>query len=522
MKKSFFHTLLCCFLVVTLTQSCKKNFFNLYPTDQLSPGSFWKTEGDAVAALAGCYNSLAPVNNNVLPYLDVLTPNAYNEYPWEGWKDISRSAHTPLGPEGPSWVWSGCYQGIGRVNTFLANIDRPEMDEEVRTRMKSEVLFLRAYYYFTLSNFFGGVPLITEPPALEQAKLPRNTKDEIINQVLSDLDAAAPGLPVTIASSDNGRATKGAALALRTRVSLYQKDWAQAAATAQRVMDLDVYHLFPSYRELFLPQHENNSEIIFDVQYTVPDYTSSWDTYLGIYDGNILTASIGWSSIEPTTDFVDDYEMEDGSTWSPANPVADPSNKYNNRDPRLDQTLFRKGKKYLGIDYPVDADGYPGIYTGFSFKKYTLYDNQAGAPNIDYGKSYINGIILRYADILMMYAEAKNELSGPDQSVYNAVNAVRSRAGLPDLPAGLDQSGMRDRIRHERRMEFVLEGLYYLDVIRWGIANDVLNRDIILDGSYKKGAVDERTFVPSKNEVWPIPQREIDFSQNAIEQNPNY
>jgi hypothetical protein len=339
--------------------------------------------------------------------------------------------------------------------------------------------------------------------------------------VLKDLDEAIPGLPVTIPAEENGRATQGAALALKARVLLYESRWDEAAAAAKAVMDLNVYHLFPSYRGLFLPQNENNSEVIFDVQFKQPEYPSAWDTYLGIYDGNILTAAIGWSSIEPTTDFVDEYEMKDGSVWTPTNPIADPADKYNNRDPRLDQTIFRKGKKYNGVPYPVDADGYPGIYTGFSFKKYTIYDTAAG-PQVDYNKSEINGIILRYADVLLMYAEAKNESSGVDQSVYDAVNAVRERAGMPDLPAGLNQDQMRDRIRHERRMEFVIEGLYYSDVRRWKIAESVLNRDVELDGSYKRGIMDDRTFDPAKDYVWPIPQREIDYSQKAIEQNPNY
>jgi hypothetical protein len=513
--------LLLCSLMLT-TGACKKNFFDLYPRDQLSPGSFWKNQDDAMAALTGCYNSIWNVTANVLPYMDVLTPNAYGEYPWEGWKAISESTQTPIDPAGPAGLWEGAYRGIGRVNTFLANIDKPEMDEGVRTRMKSEALFLRAYYYFNLANYFGGVPLITDPPDVAQAQTPRSSKDQVIAQVLQDLDAASPGLPVIIPSEENGRASQGAALALKARVLLYESRWDEAATAAKSVMDLNIYQLFPSYRGLFQLQNENNKEVIFDVQFKQPEYPSAWDTYLGIYDGNILTAAIGWSSIEPTTDFVDEYEMMDGSTWSPSNPLADPADKYNNRDPRLDQTLFRKGKKYLGIPYPVDADGYAGIYTGFSFKKYTVYDTAAGAPQIDYNKSEINGIILRYADVLLMYAEARNESTGVDQEVYDAVNAVRHRAGMPDLPAGLSQDQMRQRIRHERRIEFVIEGLYYSDVRRWKIADEVLNRDVELDGSYKRGVMDPRTFDPNKDYVWPIPQREIDYSQKAIEQNPNY
>ena len=228
------------FIILLGTQGCKKNFFDLYPTDELSPVTFWQTESDAVAALTGCYNSLSEVNSNFLPYLDVLTPNAFNEYPWEGWKDISKGTHTALGPNGPYALWSGSYAGIGRVNTFIANIDKPEMDEETRTKMKSEALFLRAYYYFTLATYFGGVPLITDPPALEQATMSRNSKAEVICQVLSDLDVAAPGLPVTVSPAENGHASRGAAIALKTRVALYEKDWATAASSAQTVKDLGV------------------------------------------------------------------------------------------------------------------------------------------------------------------------------------------------------------------------------------------------------------------------------------------
>lgn len=500
--------------------ACKKGFFDLSPKDQLSPGSFWKDEKDAYAALTGCYSTLWDVTEEVLPYLDVLTPNAYSNYPWEGWKDISKGTQTPQGPGGPAGVWAGAYRGIGRTNTFLANIDKPAMDDGLRKRMKGDAQFLRAYYYFTLANYFGGVPLITDPPSVEQATTPRSTKEQLIAQVLKDLDDAAAVLPVTVVSAENGRATKGAALTLKTRVLLYQEKWAEAAAAAKAVMDLNVYELFPDYRGLFLPQHENSKEVIFDVQFTPPKYASNWDLYIGIYDGTITP---GWSSIEPTADFVDEYEMKDGSIWSAANPLADPADKYNNRDPRLDQTVFRKGKSYNGRPYPVSADGWAGVYTGFSFKKYTVYDESTN-ENVGEGQSDINGIILRYADVLMMYAEAQNEAAGPDASVYSAVNAVRTRAGMPGLPAGLNQVQMRERLRHERRIEFVLEGLYYSDVKRWNIADQVFNRDIVLNGgsSPGKGDIDARTFDPSRGYLWPVPQREIDNSKNAIEQNPGY
>jgi len=511
-------------LLIMMSGSCKKDVFNLSPTDKLSPASFWKTSSDASAGLTGCYSNLWDITEEVLPYMDVLTPNAYSNYPWEGWQAIAWGNATSNGPGGITYIWQGAYSGIGRTNVFLANIGNVSMDATLKARMTGEAKFLRALYYFNLINYYGDVPLILTPPDISQAKQPRTPVAQVRQQILKDLDDAASVLPAQpYTGSDIGRATKGAALTLKAKVLLYNGQWTDAAAAAQSVMTLSGsgYALFPSYRGLFLPANENNNEVIFDVQFeSTGKYSSSWDTYLGLYNASYTP---GWSSIEPTQDFVDTYDMKDGSTYSAANPLADPTDKYNNRDPRLDQTIFRKGVNYNGLPYPVDSKGFAGIYTGFSFKKYTVYDN-APTPMVSYQKSYINGILLRYADVLLMYAEAQNEAVGPDASVYDAIRQVRQRAGInpPNLPAGLSQSQMRDRIMHERRIEFVGEGLYFSDVRRWKTANVELNRAVQLNGSYKAGVMDVRKYDPNKNNLFPIPQHEIDNSQNAIKQNPGY
>ncbi len=511
-------------ILIMMGGSCKKNIFDLNPTDQLSPSSFWKTSSDASAGLTGCYSNLFDITEEVMPYLDVITPNAYSNYPWEGWQAIAWGNATPTDPVGINYIWQGAYSGIGRTNVFLANIDKVSMDATLKGRMIGEAKFLRALYYFNLINYYGDVPLILTPPDLSQAKQSRTSVAQVRQQILKDLDDAASVLPIQpYTGSDIGRATKGAALTLKTKVLLYEGQWTNAAATAKAVMTLSGsgYGLFSSYRGIFLPQNENNKEVIFDVQFeNSGKYSSSWDTYLGLYNASYTP---GWSSIEPTQDFVDTYDMKDGTTYSPTNPLADPNDKYNNRDPRLDQTVFRKGVNYNGLPYPVDTKGFAGVYTGFSFKKYTEYDNATSAV-VSYGKSNINGILLRYADVLMMYAEAQNEAVGPDASVYDAVKQVRQRAGInpPDLPAGLSQSQMRDRLMHERRIEFVLEGSYFSDVRRWKTANTELNRAVQLNGSYKAGIMDTRKFDPNKNYLFPIPQHEIDNSQKSITQNPGY
>ncbi|KIO75446.1 hypothetical protein TH53_20945 [Pedobacter lusitanus] len=502
--------------IALFMSSCKKGDLDLVPTDKLSPTTFWKTEADASAAITGCYSALWDVTSQVQPYLEVLTPNAYSEYPWEGWKNIALSAQSPTDLGGFGGVYKGAYAGIAATNNFLGNIESVTMPEASKNVMKGEARFLRAYYYSILANYWGGVPLLLEKTDLNQRNMPKSTKDEVVAQIIKDLEIAAPLLPATPAQK--GRITKGAALALKTRVLLYNKRWAEAATAAQSVMAMS-YSLFPDYRGLFTEASENNQEVIFDVQFLAPKYATNWDTYIGIYDPAL---SPGWSSIEPTQDLVDEYEMKDGTIYSPSNPAADSADPNNNRDPRLDQTLFRKGVLYNSKPYPVSADGWPGVYTGYSFKKYTVYDNTTSTSVSD-NQSQINGIVLRYADILLMYAEAKNEASGPDQSVYDAINMVRNRSSIkmPPLPAGLSQETMRQRIRHERRIEFAGEGLYYSDVKRWGIAETVLNRAIKLNGAQKKGAIEQRVFRAGRDYLMPFSQNDIDSDPNLV-QNPGY
>lgn len=505
-----------------LGTSCGKEFLNKVPQDAITPITFWKTEADAKAANIGCYSSLWDVSTEVLPYLDVLTPNAFNNYPWEGWKNISLSLHTPSDMGSMLSLYRGAYSGISACNVFLTNIDKVTMNDDRKKGMKGEAYFLRAYYYSLLVNYWGGVAMPLESPSIAQIDLKKSTRAEVYAQVEKDLLAATDLLPPTAA--EPGRVTKGAAWGLLTRVYLYQEKWQATVDAAKKVMTMG-YELYPSYRGLFLEANENNSEVIFDIQFLQPRYPTSWDIYLGIYDP--LNAP-GWSSIEPTQDLVNEYEMKDGSPYDATEAVRNPKNPNNeNRDPRLDQTIFRRGKNYNSVPYPVDADGWPGVYTGYSFKKYTKYDNNTSLADAvgATGLSQINGIIIRYADILLMLAEAKNELSGPDAEVYGAINKVRARTTveMPPLPASLTKEQMRLRIRHERRVEFAGEGLYYSDIRRWKIAETELNKTLVLNGSQMRGATEKRVFRKERDYLMPFPLNDIENAPNMKDQqNPGY
>jgi len=281
---------------------------------------------------------------------------------------------------------------------------------------------------------------------------------------------------------------------------LYEGRWSEAAAAAGQVLGLG-YALFPNYRQLFMEANENNAEVIFDIQFSSPDYVHSLNLNLDLQ-----------LNIAPLPDLVNSYLMKDGLPAS-VSPLYDPQEPYENRDPRLLQTIVIPGYVFKGIT-AVDKRYYS---TGFGFKKYTTYEDNITYAS-DVTNSPLNIILLRYADVLLMYAEAKNEASGPDASVYEALNAVRRRAGIPDVQEGLTQSELREVIRLERRVELAGEGLYYNDIRRWKTAETVNNQPIY---NSKGVVIQNRSFNKDRDYLWPIAS--VTIEQNPdLEQNPGY
>lgn len=336
-----------------------------------------------------------------------------------------------------------------------------------------------------------------------QGDLPRNTKEEVYTQIQTDIDKAVEDLPISYSSTDLGRATKGAALTLKARSALYNENWSVAVSAAQAVIDLGVYTLFPDYRGLFLLENERNDEVIFDVTYQFPEITNNYHELF--QQGNVLKS------------LPDAYLMKDGRLPENSN-LYDPNNPYENRDPRLDQTLITIGSMYNGE--LVTGDELFANLTGFAFKKYTYFTDddvrQAPSPN----QSEINPILFRYAEVLLTLAEAENELTGPTAKANDAINQVRNRpsVAMPNVAPGLTQSEFREMVRRERRIEFAGEGLFYQDIIRWKTAETVMNRP----GLDKDGnVIEDRSFNPQQDYLWPLPDREILLNPN-LEQNPGY
>lgn len=508
---------------------CQKDFLDRNPKDAYSNSSLWSSESDALTALNGCYNSWSDGYHVI--YMDGLSDNVYSQYYWEGYTSLGNGSASPS----DTWIsdrWTPSYSTIQKCNWFLENVDNTPMAENLKTRMKAEARFLRAYQYFTLTQLYGDVPLVTKSLNQDEAnRVSRTAISEVQKFIIDELKAISPGLPVKYSGSDIGRITRGATLSLQARLQLYMGNFADCITTSEQVMKLG-YTLYPSYRDLFRIQNENNDEVILDIQYKENDYSN----------GNIGTMPSstfgGWASLNPTQSLVDSYEMANGKT------IDDPASGYNkndpykNRDPRLQATIVYPSQLYEGKYYnPIEknsGDYYNGSNnskTGYLYKKFTA--NLSDYP--DLWNTGLNMILIRYAEVLLNYAEAKIETGAIDNSVYDAIDAVRQRAGMPNVNRAVyaSQNSLRTLLRRERRAELALEGLRWFDIKRWKIGPQVRqgtvygtrlgtvdpkNGSLTLTGDHVEA--ESRTF-SEKDYLWPIPRKETDVNKNLV-QNPGY
>ncbi len=484
--------------------SCN-NLLDTNPTDFYSQETYWQNSQHALNALTGCYAALttSDLYNAQTPFMfEAMSPNAYNYDNQGSARDIARGVHsaTTLGIN--NLMWRGCYRGIGRCNTLLSNIERIEMDNQLKTRIIGEAKFLRAFYYYRLNILFNGVPLIIdEPDPAEQSTLPRNSYDEVLEQIFKDLNDAASVLPASYSNPDKGRATKGAALALKARALLQNYRYNDVVNTIEEIFSLNVYSLYPNYNGIFRKANEGNQEIIFDIRFQAPELTNSYDIIMAQYNTQA-----------PVKGLVDAYQMVDGLSITESE-LYNPEQPYENRDPRFKQSIL-----YIGAPWRNRTATIADLHqTGFSFRKFTEYNEltQGTISNSD-----VNYVEIRFADVLLMYAEALNEISGPTDDVYNAINSIRQRTtvGMPVIPQGLSKESMREAIRLERRIELAGEGSYFYDIRRWKTIEKEMNEPIF---DYKGDLIENRKFDPDRDYFWPIPYTEIDLNPN-LQQNPGY
>ena len=504
-------------LVLLAGTSCNDGFLDRAPKDQLSDVSFWKDAQDATQYTTGTYRYLIAPENHII-MTDCYTDNAVPVHVGAEQGQLSAGTATASNPHFKQ-VWQRAYDGICRCEVYMANIEQVEMDEGKKTILTGEITFLRAFFYSTLVKYFGGVPILTHALELNEPIPARNTEEEVYEFIVKELDKAAEVLPEKrTESSEKGRATKGAALALKAKMSIYFHKYETAAKAAKEVMDLGVYGLFENYENLFLPEYENNKEVIFDRQYVQNAYNSTIGSLIDQYFGPLMMG--GWEALSPTQDLIDAYPCVDGKSIKESK-LYDPAKPFENRDPRLAYSILWDGQELAGKTYDSNGMGNGNATrTGYSMRKYV---NPKNDGNNEYG--WTNFIYIRYADILLTYAEAQNELKGPDKSVYAAINQVRQRPSveLPPLPDGLSKEQMREAIRLERRLEFTFEGIHLFDSRSWKTTEADVKKPVygkLVDG--KHVFIEQRNFNPNRDYLWAIPLTEIDLSKGALVQNNGY
>jgi starch-binding outer membrane protein, SusD/RagB family len=546
-------------LAGTLT-GCNENFLNVTPTDRVSDASILSDANLFEAYVTNRYMGARLTNKEA----EGTLPGFGRGFEYAMWSSLTDESiynnddntwliqRGQIAPENTGIAgtfWGRSYRSIREINYALANIDKVPLSEERRKLLTGELKFLRAFRYQDLIRNYGRVVLIgdkvtelsddlTDPALFNRADLKAG-----IDYAVAELDEAAALLPL---ANDNsnwklGRATKGAALALKSRLLLYgasplynTSTWQAAAAAAKAVMDLNKYSLYTGgYGKLFTTT--DNNEIIFSRLYA----RGARHVCLEIANGpNSYNA---WGGNVPLQNLVDDYEMMDGTSITAPNTSFDPKNPYKGRDPRFYATVLYNEAPYRnsvvqtftpgGKDSKDGPSNWNTSKTGYYLRKF-MDDNLPIDNPWDIAGTQ-TWIYFRYAEILLNYAEAQNEAVGPDASVYAAINAVRQRPGvdMPALPAGLTQAQMRERIRHERRIELAFEEHRFYDVRRWKIAPETENVPAYgieigknSSGGYtytRKEALTGKTF--TDKQYWlPIPRSEIQASNNKLEQNPGY
>jgi starch-binding outer membrane protein, SusD/RagB family len=526
-----------------LLASC--NPLDFAPTDEFTEANYWTSEAKAMMVLNTAYSQM--FDSYYFFANEALSDNIY-EGRGATYEKIISSGQADASNERFSVEWGACYSGIKTCNVFLENIDKvPDMDGTLKTRMEAETRFIRAFLYFRLSTWFGDVPLIDHSITVTEAKtISRTPKDEVMAFVRSELEAITESLPKKedYDEEDNGRISKGAAIALLARTYLYDNDWKNTVSECDKIINTTSYggySLFTSYMDLFLPENEYNNEVILDLEY-VP-LLRTWSNF---YDYAPLSVGARLNSYAPTQELVDSYLMINGDSIDDAVSGYNEDNPYINRDPRLNAIVYHLynwemadgtyrtiyTKPGTAPDNNSAEDEYSGqgtnaTSTGYYMRKY--YDPTSTTSF----KSGLNLILIRYADILLMYAEAKNELGEMDENVWdNTIRLIRQRAGFTDsnaldFNASWSKSELRSIIRRERRCELALEGLRIFDIRRWKSAKTVLNcyphgarfGETGIDNGYIR--LDKRTFNPDRDYLWAIPQSQRDIDEN-LTQNPNY
>jgi starch-binding outer membrane protein, SusD/RagB family len=486
---------------VVFVSACSEDFLDVLPADKITSANFPENENDIKLALNGAYALLREssiYNEGLFGFgvLDGATPNAFN---W-GNVPIAKAGNGQLSSGDGDIVtfrWTRCYAIIFRANYLLKIVEQVDLAPNAKAIYVGEAHFLRGLAYSILAETYGGVPILNSIVSADEARnLKRASKEETWAQAIADYDVAISNLGVN--SPAKGRTNKGAALAMKMRAYLNQNNYPKVLEVVQEIEALGKYSLFPSYKGLFLPENENNPEVIFDIQYISGE--NSQGSFLDQFCGTGTGSFTRGSRYVPTDDLVNAYETIDGSPINPAKP-------FENRDPRLEFTIVVPGSyildhRFPNYLYPGGAFNHPGNrLKHLSTRKYRMQTLASLPPS---GQSLIktNGNIDEALKLI------------------NRIRTERTDVKITSLPMGLTQSQARQKLRHERRIEFALEGLYWSDIKRWKIGKEIY--PIVIKDHL--GGIIETKFPNGYLEYYdllPIPLSELSLNEKLV-QNPGW
>lgn len=540
--------------------SCSEEYLERFPLDNPSDETFLTNEAELEMAVTGAYNSLwYHPSGIVLPF--AITLEYASDIGWErNTTDLQALGLGQVDSDNgfTGGMWTALYKGIARCNSILAKAERLEavVPEKKYKQLLAETRFLRAYYYFYLNELYGGIPLILQVQSLAESQTPRSSKQDVTDFVIAELTAIEPMLLAETNTANKGRVNRGAALALKSRTALYNERWQDAAAAAKDLIDMGNYQLHNDFEKLFTYAGENSREIIFAVQYMkgLQTHPIAFQFYSRLAKGA--------SNKIPVQSLVDSYECIDGLSIDKS-PLFNPKEPFANRDPRLSHTIVLPQTKFVNYIFETHPDSLMtwdyntvpatrvsntdvtnayATFSGYLWRKYTDITDKDDPNN-----SEINIPLFRLAEVLLNYAEAKIELNQIDQSVYDAINAVRQRTtvNMPAIVAGKSQSEMRSIIRKERKYELAAEGFRLFDIRRWKIAHEVMPgkllgrvRDAFLTNAPRidengtphydavanaaeMRVIETRVYNKERDYLWPIPRLETEVNTSLV-QNPHY
>lgn len=492
-----------------MTTACEKDLLDQANPNAPTTDQFWKTETDAVKGVFACYSGLQQFAcyYRSWHFMAHRSDESYSQSPFVALADFTRFIQPDVDFFISSFAWNDYYRTIYRTNQVVTHVPTIQMDETLKKRLVAEARFVRALSYFDLAYFFGNVPLITEEPTVA-TRAPQATQAQAEEFIIAELQAAIPDLPLSYADTDKGRATRGSAQALLAKVYMQQRKWTEAAALFTQIAASNQYDLVPNYLDNFTDTNENNRESVFEVQFTGAvlevgqgqDNASSSESH----DRPNFFGPPGptYADVQPRRWLLDEYK---DSTVA----FAPGSTKKHLIDPRRDISIIHAGN--------------PDRFYGQTFAQWKWN------PNQQYWRKYLNdrtrvdenftsGInhrVIRYADVLLMHAEALTEM-GQTATALPLINRVRTRVGLAPLTGTFTQSALRQLIRSERAKELAGEGTRWFDILRWGLMDNQAGIDEL-----KTRDSDFTNFRLGVSKLLPIPRRDLAIDPN-IKQNPGY